>query len=129
MRLLYVDDDRINTLLFVEACKCVEGLEVDTAGSGEEALAAVDDGTLPQVLVIDLHLPDTDGYALLGRLRERPQLESVPAFLCTAENLDEVAQASKQAGFAGCWGKPVDLRCILEDLAIMRDRPASADRD
>ena len=37
MRVLYVDDDRVNTLLFVEACRNVGEVEVETAGSGAEA--------------------------------------------------------------------------------------------
>lgn len=129
MRLLYVDDDRINTLLFVEACRGVEGLVVDTAATGEEAVDTLDDAALPDVLVIDLHLPDTDGYALLQRLRTRTPAVAAPAFLCTAENPRDVIDAARRAGFEGCWGKPVDLASILKDLAIMRDRPASADRD
>jgi len=38
MRVLYVDDDRINTLLFVEACRFAGGVETETAASGAEAV-------------------------------------------------------------------------------------------
>jgi CheY-like chemotaxis protein len=68
MHLLYVDDDRINLMLFESACAALAGLRLSTAASGAEALelARADP---PQLLVIDLHLPDTDGHALLHALR------------------------------------------------------------
>ena len=116
MRLLYVDDDRINTLLFEQACRFARGLEVASAGSGDEALALA--GTfLPDVLVIDLHLPDASGYALLPALRAAAGRAEVPAFLCSAEDPRDVAGPARDAGFQGCWSKPVDLRSMLAELA------------
>ena len=69
MRVLYVDDDRVNSLLFEETCRLAEGIEVQTADCGAEALAVVADWT-PELLVIDLNLPDTNGLALLSALRQ-----------------------------------------------------------
>ena len=68
MRLLYIDDDRINTFLFEETCRLAPGLEVRCAYTGQDGLEQAADFK-PDVLVIDLHLPDTDGYALLAALR------------------------------------------------------------
>jgi len=124
MRVLYVDDDRINTLLFEETCRFAGGLEVMSAGSGAEALELVA-GFQPEVLVLDLHLPDTDGYTLLPALRQACEREHTPAFLCTADEPAQVAQAALQAGFQGCWTKPVDLDAVLADLArvLSPDQP------
>ena len=115
-RVLYVDDDRINTLLFVEACRPDRHLEVLTAANGADALEAAREAT-PDVLVVDLHMPDTDGLALLPRLRELPGLTHAPAFLCTAERLEEAAAPAAAAGFDGVWTKPVDLASIQCELA------------
>jgi two-component system, OmpR family, response regulator len=119
MRLLYVDDDRINTLLFVEACKVAGSLEVNSAATGGEALELVRSWR-PDVLVIDLHLPDTDGYALLAALRKEAAPSRVPAFLCSAEDASAVREPAQRAGFDGCWSKPVDLARVLADLAIIQ---------
>lgn len=116
MRLLYVDDDRINTLLFEEACRFAPGLEVASAGSGDEALALAAEFR-PEVLVIDLHLPDTTGYALLPALRAAAGRPDAPAFLCSAEDPRDIAGPARAAGFQGCWAKPVDLQAMLADLA------------
>ncbi|MFY9509556.1 MAG: response regulator [Rubrivivax sp.] len=124
MRVLYVDDDRINTLLFEETCRYAGGLEVLSAGSGAEALELVT-GFQPELLVIDLHLPDTDGYTLLADLRRSGSLPRVPAFLCTAEDPADVATAAQHAGYAGCWTKPVDLNTVLADLGRLQQRQPS----
>jgi CheY-like chemotaxis protein len=123
MRLLYVDDDRINALLFRETCRPAPALEVQTAGSGAEALELAPRWQ-PQVLVIDLHLPDTDGCALLPRLRQALDDPTLPAFLCTADDLGSVAPAARAAGFAACWPKPVMLQDMLRELAALQPAPA-----
>jgi len=116
MRLLYIDDDRINTLLFVEACRFAEGVEVESAASGAEALELVQRWR-PDLLVVDLHLPDTNGYELLPALRRQLDAPALPAFLCTAEEAELVAEPARRAGFEGCWIKPVDLATVLAELS------------
>ena len=116
MRVLYVDDDRINTLLFVETCRFAPGAVVQTAASGAEALELVLRWR-PDLLVIDLHLPDTDGYALLESLRTQLRAPRVAAFLCTADEAPLVAAPAAAAGFDGCWTKPVNLSTVLQELA------------
>ena len=127
MRLLYIDDDRINTLLFVEACRFADGVEVESAASGAEALELVQRWK-PDLLVIDLHLPDTTGYELLAALRGEMAEPALPAFLCTADDEAIVAEPAREAGFAGCWSKPVDLPTVLAELsrrsAMSRSGPA-----
>ncbi|HRH86073.1 MAG TPA: response regulator, partial [Rubrivivax sp.] len=100
MHLLYVDDDRINLMLFENACAALPGLRVATAADAAEALQLAREQP-PQLLVIDLHLPDGDGPALLRRLRELPSLADVPAFLCSADDSAEVRRIAADAGFAG----------------------------
>jgi len=119
MRLLYVDDDRINTMLFEETCRLSRELEVRSADCGEYAIELASEFR-PDVLVIDLHLPDTDGYELLARLRGIDGLDKAPAFLCSADVPEALAEPAARAGFTGCWPKPVQLRDILADLERLR---------
>jgi CheY-like chemotaxis protein len=119
VRLLYVDDDRINTLLFEEACRLVQGIEVHTATDGAEAVEIAGQAP-PEALVLDLHLPDTDGCALLARLRGLPGLAAAPAFLCSAEDPDALRVRAHQAGFAACWSKPVDPVMLVQHLGALR---------
>lgn len=115
MRVLYIDDDRINTLLFVETCRLAGGVEVDSAATGAEALE-VAQRFRPELLVLDLHLPDTTGYDLLPALRLALGEPALPAFLCTADEAVLVERPAREAGFAGCWTKPVELEKVLDEL-------------
>jgi CheY-like chemotaxis protein len=115
MRVLYVDDDRINTLLFVETCRFVGGVEIETAASGADALELAQ-RFMPELLVIDLHLPDTQGYALLPALRQALKQPRLPAFLCTADEAPLVTESALAAGFEGVWSKPVNLQSVLLEL-------------
>jgi two-component system, OmpR family, response regulator len=120
MRVLYVDDDRGNSLIFSEVCRSAGGIDVQTAADGAEAVELVSQWT-PDLLVIDLHLPDTDGYALLRRLRER--LPDAPAVLCTAEDTPRVEAPARAAGFDACWSKPVNVPELMAQLNRLRPGP------
>ena len=125
MRVLYIDDDRINSLLFIEACRIAGGVETETAASGAEALELAQ-RWMPDLLVIDLHLPDTNGYALLPALRTALASPALPAFLCTADETALVAEPARAAGFDGCWSKPVNLQAILAELTRRSGRASAA---
>jgi CheY-like chemotaxis protein len=115
MRLLYVEDNRINALLFEEALKLQQGFELRVAEDGAQALQIVGEWQ-PQVLVLDSHLPDTTGAELLGRLRELPALAAAPAFMCSADAQPEDLQQAAAAGFSGYWTKPISIESVLADL-------------
>ena len=114
MRVLYVDDDRVNSLLFCEIARLAEGVEVIVAGSAAEAVELVG-GQPPDLLVLDLHLPDGDGFTLLPRLRQKAG-HRVPAFLCSADDPALVEAHARAAGFDDCWVKPLDVPQVLEVL-------------
>jgi two-component system OmpR family response regulator len=114
VRVLYIDDDRVQALLFGEVCRVVGLTDLEVACDGAEALHGLRGAWapwLPDLLVIDLHLPDTDGLQLLPALRaalaEACVHAAVPAVLCTADEPDLVAAQARAAGFDDCWTKPV----------------------
>jgi CheY-like chemotaxis protein len=119
MKLLYVEDNRINAILFEEALKVAGGFELQVAEDGEQALALVEHWQ-PEVLVLDSHLPDTNGIALLQRLRALPACASLPAYMCSADALQEDIDRALAAGFRGYWTKPLDLQRLLADLQALR---------
>lgn len=117
MRVLYVDDDRINGLLFSEACRLAEGIdvEVETVVTASQALELVQDWQ-PDLLVLDLHLPDSRGTDLLPRLRMALGRPDLPAVLCTADESSAAEPQAAAAGFNGCWRKPLDVQQVLAEL-------------
>ena len=119
LRLLYVEDNRINALLFEEAMRMVGGCDLRVAEDGAAALEAVA-GWTPQLVVLDAHLPDMSGFEVLQRLRERPELAAVPAFMCSADAMPEDLERARVAGFRGYWTKPIALDAVVRDLEAVR---------
>jgi CheY-like chemotaxis protein len=115
MRVLYVDDDRINALLFEETVRFAPGVEIETAATGAEALELAQRWQ-PDLLVVDLHLPDANGLQLLPGLRRAAGRADLPAYLCTADDAPERVREAKAAGFVGVWPKPVDLATVIDEL-------------
>lgn len=115
MRVLYVDDDRINALLFEETVRFAPGVEIETAATGAEALELAQRWQ-PELLVVDLHLPDANGLQLLPSLRRAAGRADLPAYLCTADDAPERVREAKAAGFVGVWPKPVDLATVIDEL-------------
>jgi CheY-like chemotaxis protein len=115
LRMLYVEDNRINAILFEEAIRLREGVELRLAEDGTDALDLVRDWR-PDVLVLDAHLPGMNGFELLQALRREAGLDDVPAFMCSADAMPDDVQRAADAGFAGYWAKPINIAKIMSDL-------------
>jgi len=122
LRVLYVEDNRINAMLFEEALRPYEQIQLDVAEDGQMALSLVR-GQAPDVLVLDAHLPGMSGFEVLEALRTLPGMADVPAFMCSADAMpDDIARA-KEAGFAGYWTKPIDIVAVTNELCRLAERP------
>ena len=125
LHVLYVEDNRINAMLFEEALRPYPQLSLEIAEDGQMALSMARDKA-PDVLVLDAHLPGMSGFDVLRALRTLPALENTPAFMCSADAMpDDVARA-KAAGFAGYWTKPIDIQQVTSVLCKLADRGDNA---
>ncbi|MBA3590451.1 sensor histidine kinase [Methylibium sp.] len=71
MRMLYVEDNRVNAILFEEAIKLRGGIELRIAEDGAEGLAMAGRWR-PDVLILDANLPGMTGYEVLAQMRRKP---------------------------------------------------------
>ncbi|MFI4931196.1 MAG: ATP-binding protein [Burkholderiales bacterium] len=110
-RVLYVEDNPLNVLLFEEALRHELGVELRVAVSGEAALALVEHWT-PELLIIDMNLPGATGTELLHALRLRPALADAPAVVCSADAMPDDRKRALAAGFDHYWTKPIDVRAL-----------------
>ena len=115
LRVLYVEDNRINAILFEQAIGLRNGIELRLAEDGADALDQVRSWR-PDVLVLDAHLPGMNGFELLQALRDEAGLTDVPAFMCSADAMPDDMQRAADAGFAGYWAKPINIAKIMSDL-------------
>lgn len=126
LRVLYVEDNRINAMLFEEALRPFPQIDLNVAEDGQMALSMARDQS-PDVLVLDAHLPGMSGFEVLEALRKLPALASAPAFMCSADAMPEDVARAKAAGFAGYWTKPIDIVAVTTELcrlAARGDNPA-----
>lgn len=105
---LYVDDHPINVLLMQAMFNKRPELHLVVATTAEAGLLAAIEAK-PDLLLLDLHLPDGHGVDLLRRMREVDHLRTVPAVAVTA---DTVCDLTGQ-GFREIWHKPMDMRATL----------------
>jgi CheY-like chemotaxis protein len=115
LRVLYVEDNRINAILFAEALRQHGGVDLQLAEDSDEALTVVRAWT-PDVLVLDSGLPGLNGFELLSALRCQAGLQNTPAFMCSADATPENLQRAVDAGFDGYWTKPIDIVEIMAEL-------------
>ncbi len=125
LRLLYVEDNRVNAMLFGAMLAQRGGVELQVAEDAAEALALITHWT-PDVLVLDANLPDMSGHELLALLRNQLGSKLTPAFMCSADALDEDIAKAMATGFNGFWPKPIDIRQVLLDLLPYAVNEASA---
>jgi signal transduction histidine kinase len=113
--ILYVEDNRVNALLMEAVFEAPCRFELIVAETGAEALEAVA-LCRPAAFLLDMHLPDTDGIALLQRLRSIPCLAAIPAVAVSADAMPADIERALASGFAAYWTKPIDIARLLPDL-------------
>jgi DNA-binding NarL/FixJ family response regulator len=105
VRVLVVDDNWTFRHGLVRAVEGHDGLElVGEADSGEAALGAIV-RLRPDVVLLDLRMPDLDGLAVLQRLRDAEPRPACRVLIVSASLDDDVERAADAAGAAGCVGK------------------------
>ncbi len=82
-RIMVVDDDE-GMLLTVKRMLAPEGYDVITAVSGRECLMKLRNKT-PDCLLIDIMMPEMDGWMLLREIRRNPRVKDVPVIIVTAK--------------------------------------------
>ncbi|HST51277.1 MAG TPA: response regulator [Pyrinomonadaceae bacterium] len=102
-----VVDDSTETVELLQMLFMRRGYDVVGAGSAAEAVRRAREKR-PGVIISDISMPGTDGYALLAELRRMPGLEGVPAIALTGHAMDEDRVRALAAGFAVHIAKPVD---------------------
>jgi DNA-binding response OmpR family regulator len=119
--LLVIEDARDHALLVrVAARRAAPGLDVRVAGDGREGIAYLE-GTppfqdrrshpLPDLIILDLLMPDLDGFAVLEWLREH-QFNNMPVVVLTSSDNPEHEQRSMELGADAFFRKPESLDAL-----------------
>jgi two-component system cell cycle response regulator DivK len=112
--ILYVEDNPENRLL-VRRVLMAEGYEVAEAESATKAIECIET-QYPDLILMDINMPEVDGYTLTARLRENPRLNSVPIIALTANVMKGDRERTLEAGCDGYIQKPIDVDMLPQQI-------------
>ncbi len=110
-RILVVEDNAKNMKLFRDVLVAT-GYRTLEATTGSEAVDMASEHT-PDLVLMDIQLPDLDGVQALGRLRADPRTAGIPVLALTAQAMRGDRERFLAAGFDGYLSKPVDVRALI----------------
>ncbi|SHH44518.1 response regulator [Bradyrhizobium erythrophlei] len=118
LRVLLAEDNAINQQIAVELLEGV-GISVDVANNGREAVAKVlaTAGDIPyDAVLMDLQMPEMDGYQATARIRAEPRLADLPIVAMTAHAMAEERDRCRAAGMRAHITKPIDPELLYRTL-------------
>jgi two-component system cell cycle response regulator len=113
--ILIVDDNPSNLKLFTFLL-ALPGYAVTTASNAEQALGVLE-RLVPNLIIMDLQLPDVDGLTLTRQLKADPRMQGVPIVAVTASAMKGDEEKARAAGVDGYMSKPVEKRAFRAMVA------------
>jgi CheY-like chemotaxis protein len=114
-KVLVVEDNPDIRTIVKAALEMMGGFEVRACESGAEALEAIAQFG-PQLMLLDVMMPDLDGPGVLGRLRERPDTAALPVVFLTAKAAPSEIQRLRALGALDVLTKPFDPMTLHEQV-------------
>jgi PAS domain S-box-containing protein len=115
LNVLYIEDNPVNVVLVQELVALRPDVSLSVAVDGVSGVSrAVAD--VPHVVLVDMQLPDIDGFEVLRRLKAAPTLADMTIVALSANAMPEDVNRAKQAGFDDYWTKPIDFHAFLRNL-------------
>jgi PAS domain S-box-containing protein len=124
-RLLYIEDNPVNVLIVRELLARRTDLQLDTASDGLSGVSQAA-STRPDLILVDMQLPDIDGHEVLRRLRADAATRDIPCISVSANAMRDDIDRALRAGFADYWTKPLDLSRLMRSIEARFPGPASA---
>jgi len=125
MRILYVDDDPI-LREFAVVNLATDHASVETSADGRAALAAIS-GEPPDLVLLDLEMPEMDGFQVLEALRADPKFRDLPVIVVTGREDVEAVDRAFAAGATSFVVKPLNWRLLSHQLRYVH-RNAMSER-
>jgi len=119
-----VVEDSADTLALLKTIFVQQGAQVSTATTAAEALSLLKSIT-PDIIVSDIGMPDTDGFELLQKIRELPELENTPAIAISGYASEADRKQALGVGYRALMAKPVDVDALFELIHSLK-MPAEA---
>jgi two-component system cell cycle response regulator DivK len=121
-RILVVEDNELNMKLFRDVLVAGGYRTLEATTGGEAVELAIEHG--PDLVLMDIQLPDIDGVQALGRLRANERTAAIPVLALTAQAMDGDRERFLAAGFDGYLSKPVNVRELIGTVRLHCDGSA-----
>ncbi len=112
--ILYVEDNQDNRKLVRRVLEA-DGYTVSEAENAQEALAYLNTKP-PALILMDISMPDMDGYALTAKIRAMPEFTKIPIIAMTANVMRGDRERSLEAGCDGYIQKPIDIDILTQQV-------------
>jgi excisionase family DNA binding protein len=109
--LIVDDDERVRE--YVRVNLEMEGYAVREAGNAEEGLGVLEEVS-PDLILLDVMMPEVDGWEMLRRVQERHGVGAIPVVMFSGKVNEQSAQEATARGAQGFVGKPFDPQQLIE---------------
>ena len=110
--ILFIDDDPLTLETYMRAVK-VFGSQAILASTGEQGLAMARQQT-PDLVFVDMRLPDQDGLDVVRALTQAPETAHIPVVVLSAGPEIEASEQAREAGARAYLTKPIRLQALQE---------------
>ncbi|MCR5176786.1 MAG: response regulator [Anaerovibrio sp.] len=111
-KILVVDDNVVNLKVIDKILKSNSEYKSVLVPNGQKALQFLDK-TVPDLILLDVLMPDMDGFAVLAEIKKRPALAGVPVLFLTADEDSGLQEKITAAGAQGMLRKPFEKDALL----------------
>jgi two-component system, cell cycle response regulator DivK len=112
--ILYIEDNPDNRMLVYRVLRA-EGFDIHSVPDGSAGLSFIDE-RIPHLILMDINLPEVDGYTLTAQLKRRPELANVPIIALTANVMKGDREKTYEAGCDGYLQKPINVDQLGEQI-------------
>jgi CheY-like chemotaxis protein len=116
-RVLIADDDMRNVFALAAVLER-QGMDVHFAENGNEAVAALEADPAFDLVLMDIMMPELDGYGAMQRIRQNPQFQKLPIISLTAKAMKGDRERSIASGASDYITKPVDTDQLLSLMRV-----------
>ncbi len=109
---ILVVDDEADTLNLAKIILETEGYKIQTASNGQVTFKKIDQQK-PDLILLDIRLPDIDGYEICRKLKGRSETETIPIVMFSASSSESAKERAFEAGADDFLGKPFAMAQLL----------------